>query len=373
MISPSKWIPGVTKIAVLRANAIGDFVLALPALEALHEAYPKAKVVLLGRPWHHHFLSGRPSPVDRVIPVPPSRGVSKPDTWEAIPGDDEGLLEHFYAAMQAEHFDLALQMHGGGAYSNPFVLNLGAKITAGMKSPNAPPLDRWIPYFYWQHEVMRLLEVVNLVGAAPIRVEPQLSVTADDLKESYRFAPDAANSYVVLHPGASDPRRRWSAPNFAKVGDLLRNLGLDVYIIGVDDEKKITDSVQAAMQMTAYNLCGKLTLSGLTGLLARAILVIANDSGPRHMAEAVGTPTIGIFWCGNLINAGAAFRTYHRPHLSWQLDCPICGQNTIHNPCGHSVSFVDQVAVEEVIESTLDVLMLVKKKEKDLLPVSLEG
>jgi ADP-heptose:LPS heptosyltransferase len=369
MIDQPGWVPGVRKIAVLRANAIGDFVVALPALQALHSAYPEARIVLMGKSWHHHFLTGRPGPISRVIPVPPSRGVSCPDTWQTPSPAEELLLEHFFSAMQAEHFDLALQMHGGGGFSNPFVLKLGANLTAGMKSPTAAPLDRWIPYIYWQHEVMRLLEVARLVGAPPVAIEPHLAVTRRDLEESFQALPETDSRLVVLHPGASDPRRRWPARNFAQVGDALRLAGVTVAIVGIDEEREVAARMTESMREQAVDLCGKLSLPALAGLLSRAHLVVANDSGPRHLAEAVGTPTVGIFWCGNLINAGAAFRTFHRPHLSWRLDCPVCGQNTIHNPCGHSVSFVDQVSVEEVVESALDVLALGKEKDQVSSPV----
>lgn len=65
--------PAVEKIAVLRANRIGDFIVTLPALAALRATYPPAELVLPGRPWHANFLTGRPGPVDRVVPIPPSR------------------------------------------------------------------------------------------------------------------------------------------------------------------------------------------------------------------------------------------------------------------------------------------------------------
>src|SRR5438309_10264707 len=99
--------PSVTKIAVLRANAIGDLIFALPALDALRAAYPAAEIVLLGTAWHARFLAGRPGPVDRVVELPPG----------ALDGGSPDA--EFVAAMRAERFDLALQLHGGGRTSNP--------------------------------------------------------------------------------------------------------------------------------------------------------------------------------------------------------------------------------------------------------------
>jgi hypothetical protein len=68
-------VPGVSKIAVLRANALGDYPFSVPALLALKASYPDAELVLLGAPWHERFLTGRPGPVDRVLVVPAAPGV----------------------------------------------------------------------------------------------------------------------------------------------------------------------------------------------------------------------------------------------------------------------------------------------------------
>lgn len=65
-MNPHPRFEGVRKIAVLRANALGDYVFSLPALDALRAAYPQAEIVLLGQPWHARFLAGRPGPLDRT-------------------------------------------------------------------------------------------------------------------------------------------------------------------------------------------------------------------------------------------------------------------------------------------------------------------
>lgn len=197
-------LPIVGKIAILRANALGDFIFTLPALQALRSAYPNAEIVLLGRQWHHSFLANRPTPIDRVIVIPEG-GVGN----EFEHTQDPIELAAFFAAMQQEQFDLAIQLHGGGRNSNPFILNLGAKMTIGLRTPDAALLDRWVPYVYYQPEIMRYLEVVSLVGAHPVSIEPHIAVTATDLQESYQLVPESDRPLVVLHPGASDSRRCW--------------------------------------------------------------------------------------------------------------------------------------------------------------------
>ncbi|MBX6313693.1 MAG: glycosyltransferase family 9 protein [Isosphaeraceae bacterium] len=346
-------VEGVRKIAVLRANALGDFLFAMPALEALHAAYREAEIVLLGQHWHAQFLAGRPGPVDRVVVVPYGRGIYDPPPGMA---EDAEAQERFFDAMTRERFDLAVQLHGGGRHSNPFMLRLGARLTVGLKAPEAPPLDRWVPYIYFQSEILRYLEAVALVGARTDRLEPRLTVLESDLAESRRVVPETEVPLVVLHPGASDPQRRWPPEKFAAVGDALAAAGAHVLVTGIPREQPLVEAVLGAMRAEAQSLCGALSLGGLAGLLARCRVVVSNDTGPLHVAAAVGTATVGIYWCGNLITAGPLSRTRHRPAISWRLECPRCGRNCLEGNCRHPESFVADVATEEVIASALELL-----------------
>jgi ADP-heptose:LPS heptosyltransferase len=154
--------PGaVRKIAALRANALGDFIFALPALEALQQCYPAAEIVLLGNAWHRDFLAGRPGPVDRVIVVPKCDGVPHQSHRVESPAE----VGEFFDRMRGEAFDIAFQLHGGGRHSNPFVRRLGARMTVGLQDRDAVPLDVSIPYSRHQNEVLRYREVVQAVGA----------------------------------------------------------------------------------------------------------------------------------------------------------------------------------------------------------------
>src|SRR5690348_10443985 len=110
-------MPFMRKIAVLRANALGDFIFVLPALQALRERFPDAEIVYLGKKMHEVFLTGRPGPVDRVIVVPPYPGVGETEDYEP----DLIAVQDFFKRMQEEQFDMAIQLHGGGHFSNPFL------------------------------------------------------------------------------------------------------------------------------------------------------------------------------------------------------------------------------------------------------------
>ncbi len=344
-------LSNVRKIAVLRANALGDFIFTLPALDALRKAYPDAEIVLLGLDWHAEFLEGRPGPVDRVVVVP--------NGWmEDGPGSEEGTweMERFYEAMAREHFDLALQLYGGGRHSNPFVRHLGARTTAGLQTPDAEALDRVVPYIYFQHEILRCLEVVSLVGAEMTWPEPRLAVTERDLAEAYAGVPESSRPLAVLHPGVGDGRRQWPAVKFAEVGNALREAGALVVVIGTEPEQPLIEAVMDGMGGQAQDLCGRISLGGLAGLLSRTSVVVSNDSGPLHMGAAVGAATVGIYWCGNMINAAPITRARHRPLVSWRLDCSICGRNCVYDNCEHHDSFVADIPVEDVTAAALDLL-----------------
>jgi ADP-heptose:LPS heptosyltransferase len=340
------------KIAVLRANAIGDFIFALPALEALRVAHPKAEIVLLARRWHQRFLKDRPSPVDRVIVVPPCEGVSD----EVPESKDACDLQTFFSKMRAEKFDLAVQIHGGGRYSNPFVLRLGARRTIGLKSPDAVPLDDWIPYVYFQSEIVRYLEVVSLAGASPVSLEPAVNVTQNDVIESMECLPAVRAPMVVLNPGAGDGRRRWPPESFSAAGDALAGIGATIIIHGAQHEGNLVDAVASGMKTAPFKVTG-LSINGLAGLLSRADLVISNDTGPLHMAAALKTPTVGIYWCGNLVTAGPVTRSFHHPLVSWRLACQHCGRDCIYDNCEHHDSFVSDVTVKEVVDAASEMLM----------------
>lgn len=347
--------PDVHKIAVLRANAIGDLMFALPAFAALRSAYPDAEIVLLGQPWHAGFLARRPGPIDRVLVVPRVPGVREERGQEGA-ADEPAVIEQFLASLRAERFDLAIQMHGGGRNSNPFLLQANARHTAGLKTPDAPPLERWTPYIYFQNEIHRCMEVVSLVGASAVDWQPRLAVTGADLKESCALVPEREAPLAVIHPGVGDGRRRWPAEKFAATGDALAAAGAQVLVTGIPEERSLVETVLHTMRAPAENLCGKISLGGMAGLLSRCAVVVGNDSGMVHLAEAVGASTVAVYWCGNMITAGPLTRAHHRPHISWRLACIICGRNCIYDNCEHHETFVADVTVEEVTASALELL-----------------
>lgn len=349
----------IKKIAVLRANALGDLMFALPALDTLKKKYPQAELVYLGNEWHKQFLEGRPGPVDRVIVVPKCHGI--PHESDRV--ENEAEVVDFFERMKEEQFDIAFQMHGGGNHSNPFVKNLGAKLTVGLQTKGAPALDINVPYVLSQQEVLRYLEVVAQVGAKYHSLVPKVEVTFTDLIELESMVRPVDEAYAVLHPGATDIQRRWPAEKFAQVGDFLIEKGIKVYITGSLNESKIVEEVIGNMKYAASNVRGQLSINALTALLAKAKVVVSNDTGPLHLARAVGAPTVGIYWALNVVTAGIVTATNNLLCIAWGVHCPGCGidcsKEDIHHPsgdCKHGFSFVRDITVEEVAQKALSLV-----------------
>lgn len=125
---------------------------------------------------------------------------------------------------------------------------------------------------------------------------------------------------------------------------------------GAGDERHRVRAVVEGMRAGARDLAGRLSRNGLAGLLARCDVVVSNDSGPLHLAGAVGTATVGIYWCFNHVTAGPMTTTRHRAAITWRVSCPVCGIDRSRMGCPHHPSFVADVAVEEVITSAVDLL-----------------
>ena len=353
-------IENVKKIAVLRCGALGDFLVTLPALKAIKIAYPQAEIVLLGKPWHKKFLVKGRTPVDRVVVVPLKKGIHEQENET----ENEDAIQSFFDAMQDEHFDVAINLQGNGVSANPFIKKLNAAFRVGLASENSERLDRDIDFYYYQNETIRYIEVAKLIGAYTSDLEPQIQVLESDNDEIEGvLALLNKKRFVVLQACAVDERRMWPLENYAPLADVLKQQNLEIVFTGSKEDKDAVENVIASMNYPAINACGKMSLGGLTALLSKAALVIGADTGPLHLARAVNTPSVGIYWAPNLINWGPVTRSIHRPVISWEMKCPYCGivPNDPYpfepkTDCAHAVSFVRDITVEQVLSAAMSLL-----------------
>ncbi len=362
-------IDNVNKIAVLRAGALGDFMVILPALYALKDAYPHAEIVLLGRPWQQKFLVKGRSPVNRVEVVPVKEGVGN----EYQQCEDIAVLEDFFNRMRSEEFDIAISFQGNGTSANTFINQLGARVTVGSWCDGAARLDRSVNYYYYQHEVLRYLEIVKLIGASTDTLDPCIEILPGDFEEVKCFnIPIAGKPYILINPVANDIRRMWPLENYSTLANALAERNVEVIFVGAIADRTIVNDIIGAMRYTAINACG-ISIGGLAALASHACLMIAPDTGPLHVAQAVQCSTIGLYWAPNVINWAPLNRAIHRPVISWNLPCPLCG--IIPNDpypfkpqtnCKHEVSFISDIGADAILHA-VDNLLSLNRNSKDNL------
>jgi ADP-heptose:LPS heptosyltransferase len=270
--------PPPRRVAILRALKLGDLLCAVPAFRALRVAWAEAEIVLIGLPWARSFVERFDAYLDGFREFPGFPGLPERSV-------DVARVPAFLTEIQAERFDLALQMHGSGSFVNPLMALLGARQSAGFALPGdyRPEPGRYIPWSEQGREIRRLLALVESLGVAP---------RGEHLEFPIREADRRSGSYACVHPGASVPERRWPADHFAAVADALAGRGLRVVLTGSEAEADLTGSVARSMKTPALDLAGRTDLGAAGALLAGARLLVANDTGVSHLAAALHIPSV---------------------------------------------------------------------------------
>lgn len=287
-------LESVQRIAVFRALQLGDLLVAVPALRALRERFPRAEITLIGLPWAREFVQRFQHYIDSFV------------EFTGYPGIDELPLdarrtEQFIVAQREYRYDLAIQMHGSGRTSNPFVHELGARITMGYYEGTLPEtLTLGAPYPHAQHEIYRNLGLISLLGAAmPANPRLEYPLLEEDHVETAALLSSLSSAqrpWVGIHPGSRPPSRRWPAEYFATVADTLsQRLGAQIILTGGPGEEAIVQAVLEHMRTPAVNLAGQTSLGGLAALISKLDLFISNDTGPAHLAHAMDRHSITIF------------------------------------------------------------------------------
>ncbi len=299
------------RIALFRAlGGLGDILCTVPAFRAVRAAFPQAEIVLVGLASVKPLVARFQQYIDRLLEFPGYPGLpEQPLQLQKIPT--------FFQLAQQEQFDVAIQMHGSGTITNPLTVMLGARCNAGFFLPGqyCPDEQHFLPYLAHQSEVQSYLRLLEFLGVPSQGTQLEFPIWEEDrqaLQEIEEVDRLVKGEYVCIHPGASTANRRWQPEKFAAVADAIAALGLRIVLTGSTSEIELTQTVASLMKASSLNLAGKTHLGALAALLEEASLVVCNDTGVSHLADALQVKSVAIFTNSDPLRWAPLDRDRHR-------------------------------------------------------------
>jgi len=274
------------EILIIKPSSFGDVIHALPAVGAIRERFKKARISWLIKSDWGSIIEGHPY-IDDVLAVPFS--------WRS--------LQAMVRAVRKRPFDLVVDLQG---LFRSAVLGFLSRAPVRIGLANS---REGAPFFYTDcvplpervmHAVDRYRLVSEALGASDsppgFGINPTMGAKAAvDLIMSKAGLSKTA-PFVLIHPMARWENKKWDSDRFAKLGDwLVGEKNIPLFFVGSSGERSEIDRIISSMRQLAGNLAGKTSLIELAALSQRASFFVCNDSGPMHLASAMGTPVFALF------------------------------------------------------------------------------
>ena len=283
------------KILVRATNWIGDGVMSLSALAALRARFPAAEIVLVAKPWVSELYWHLPAVSRQIVYNPAGEHEGPQGFWKLI------------RALRAERFDAAILFQNAFhaawmAWCAGIPVRVGyardgrsSLLTDAVEVPS--PAAYGHQAYYYLHLLFRAGLIAKPQPVAEIRLVLADSEKNWAAKHLQKLGLQGPRFLVGLNPGAFfGPAKRWLLHRYALLADrLVGALHADVLIFGSPAERPLAEEIARAMKHTPVILAGGTSLRQLMALLAQCHLVVSNDSGPMHLAAALGLPVLAIF------------------------------------------------------------------------------
>ena len=287
----------VRRLLCVRLDSLGDVLMSTPAVRAFRESLGCHVALLTSTAG---AAAARLVPeVDEVIEfaAPWMKGNA---AASAAQGADREMIERLAAA----RFDAAVvfTVYSQSALPAAYLCTL-AGIPLRLAHCRENPyllLTDWVPDpepgTLVRHEVRRQLDLAASVGCRTADEGLSFRIPARARRRMQDLAAKLGKPLVVVHPGASAPSRRYPPEGFARAVDLLvEQTGCEALFTGDAGEEALVAGVQALMSHPSRSLVGRLDLAELGALVAEADVVLTNNTGPAHIAAAVGTPVVDLY------------------------------------------------------------------------------
>ncbi len=337
------------RILIVRLDRIGDVVLSTPVIQVLRTAYPQAFIAMMVRSECQDLVMGNPA-LNQVIIYEKGRGY-------------RGIREtiRFAWRLRRSKFNVALVLHP--TYRSHWIVRLaGIPVRIGYQRKGGRLLTHRLPHRKQEgrrHEADYTLDLVRFMGLHPpaphpvVPVRPEAERRVSALLEKLGLS--ASEPLVVLHPSASCPSKRWLPQRFAEVADrLIDTTGHRMILVAGPGDLRYANEVEQAMRCRAVNLAGMLSIAELACVLKRCRLLISNDSGPVHVAAALGTPVVTIFGRNQPGLSQGRWGPLGEGHVILQKDvgCVTC----LAHKCDIGFLCLTSLSSEEVYQAAVNVL-----------------
>ena len=285
------------RILITRLSHIGDCILTLPMVNAVRKRYPDAFIAWAVESPTQHLLRNNQA-IDQIIQIPKS-WMSQPAAWMKLRTE-----------LRSGNFDVVVDPQGLTKSAMLGWLS-GAKRRIGIKGRWGRELSPWLNNAlvetHSDHVVDRTLELLSELDIANPQVSFDLNTeSASDQKITHWLSNHNLDSFVVINPGASWHSKRWENDRFGTVANhLYKQHGLRTVITwaGNAEKKMAQDIFRLNSQGSVFAL--PTTLNELSSLIAQANFFVGCDTGPMHIATAVGTPCVGLYGTTRAQDSGA--------------------------------------------------------------------
>jgi len=278
------------RILMSRTDRLGDVVLSTPAIKAVHEACPNIFISFMVRPYAKDIVDGN-SYLDEVI-VFDKKGAHR------------GVLGAFklVSILKRRRFDIALILHPTirvhvAAFLTRIPERIGYNKKMGFLLTKRMPHAKQLGEKHESEYTLDLLRKIGIQADDKTLFVPLNRKAVEAIDNRLRSNGVKKDDIIVgIHPGASCPSKRWLPERFAELADrIIDEFGVKVVVMAGPSDTELGNKVSSLIKRGAINLAGSLSIKELIALLKRCALFISNDSGPVHIAAAVGTPVISIF------------------------------------------------------------------------------
>ncbi len=374
-------LPENPRILITRTDRIGDLVLTTPLFKALREKFSKAWIAALVFLEHREIVEGNPY-LDEVI-LYDKKG-SERRLWGQF---------RFSQKLRRKKFDAAVHGHGTNRmHLAAWLAGIPVRIGYARRAPWA--LTHVHPYNKKEgkkQEAEYLFELLEPLGiTVPHKIETFFPVTdrsvrsLENLRLFHKIPGDRPHSlskeskvngtspgnllrkedgsqdrpWIVLNPSASDVTKMWPAERFAELVTRIQKDRPSVFLaIGTSQDRFLIEKLKQNTRAKVFDLSGRLSLGHLGALLKRSVLLVSNDSGPVHIATAVGTPVVSIFG-------------RYEPGLGpkrWQplgKNSRVVAKDVSHIPAAErKFTYIDEISVDEVYRVTEDLIHFCHSRE----------